>query len=74
MIALIKCNFPYYCQVDSEYAAGRIQGAIIASQTAKKLNILGVVVGATVNLMAIICIVVAAIVSSSDDDDDYNSY
>ena len=61
--------FPYYCQVDSEYAAGRIQQAIFASQRAKKLNIIGIVVGAMVNVMAIICIVVAAIVSSSDNDD-----
>ena len=62
-------NFPFYCQVESEYAAGRMQEAIIASQTAKKLNIISVVVGVTVNLMAIICIFIIVIVSTSEEDD-----
>ena len=58
-------------QVDSEYAAGRVQEAVIASQTAKRLNILGIVIGGTVNMMIIICVIVTVTVTSSEDDYDY---
>ena len=61
-----------YSQVDSEYAAGRVQEAYIASQTAKKLNIIGVVVGITVNMMVVISVIIAVIVSVSENDDEYD--
>lgn len=56
----------YSSKVDSEYAAGNIQKAIIASQKAKKLNIFGVVIGTTVNLMVAICVYVTVIIATSE--------
>ena len=53
-----------YWQVNSEYAAGRMSEAVAASQTAKTINIISVILGTMINVSAVIAIIVFAAISA----------
>ena len=59
-------------QVDALYAAGRIGEAWAASNTAKRLNIFGFLIGTFLNVGLIVAIIVFVTVGSSSDDDNYD--